>query len=109
MARTAPALMEISAETYRALLVVRDWLAAFEPSRMVSANPGAGSVSAIDRDPELAAFIRARLGRVRLVDIALECGARFGAGRAPSKSAIHRYWKRLNASRTAIEAAAIDP
>jgi hypothetical protein len=62
----------------------------------VAPNPGKGSVSPIDRDSELAAFIRPQLGRTGLHAIAAACEARFGKQRAPSKSAIHRSWMRLN-------------
>lgn len=62
----------------------------------VPPNPGAGGSSHIDRDPELAAFIRQHLGKTPLPEIPALCRDRFGPDRAPSKSAIHRYWKRCN-------------
>lgn len=62
----------------------------------VRPNPGGGGVSPIDHDQELAAFIRPLLGQEKLTRIADLCRARFGPDRAPSKSAIHRYWHRLN-------------
>lgn len=62
----------------------------------VAPNPGFGRVSPIDRDPELADFIRSLMGREKLTQIAALCVARFGPDRAPSKSAIHRFWQRCN-------------
>ena len=64
----------------------------------VPPNPGhGGGPSPIDLDPELSTFIRERLGRDPLYRIAALCVERFGADRAPSKSAIHRFWMRCNA------------
>ena len=65
--------------------------------------PGYGGVSPIDRDAELAAFIRPLLGVEKLVGIADLCRERFGADRAPSKSAIHRFWKRSDTVRRSLE------
>ena len=59
-------------------------------------NPGYGRRSPIDCDDQLAAFIKPKLGRVALHEIARLCHTEFGPDRAPSKSAIHRYWCRLN-------------
>lgn len=63
----------------------------------VRPNPGQGSTSPIDRDPELAAFIRPLLGREPVARIVAICAAKFGPDRTPSKSAIHRFWQRCNA------------
>lgn len=49
------------------------------------------SRSPIDRDPEVATFIANRLGRMTFSDIREACLDRFGADRAPSRSAIHLY------------------
>lgn len=69
----------------------------------VSPNPGYGSVSPIDRDPELAAFIRPLLGKSTVQEISDLCRERFGPDRAPSKSAIHRFWKRSNGPKARLE------
>ncbi len=53
----------------------------------------------LDRDPEIAAFVTERLGRMTLADIASKARARFGPDRSPSKSAIHYYWHRLTDDR----------
>jgi len=53
-----------------------------------------GRVSKTDADPEIAAFVNDRLGRMSVQAIAAAAKARFG-DRAPSKSAIHRHWQRL--------------
>lgn len=44
-----------------------------------------------DRDPELATFVRERLGRVEQIDILREAEVRFGKDRAPTKSALSRF------------------
>lgn len=62
----------------------------------ISPNPGYGGVSPIDRDPELASFIRPLLGKSTVQVISDLCRERFGPDRAPSKSAIHRFWQRSN-------------
>jgi hypothetical protein len=59
-------------------------------------NPGYGRRSPIDCDDQLTTFIKPKLGRVALHEIARLCRAEFGPNRAPSKSAIHRFWCRLN-------------
>lgn len=114
--RSGPSMVRITRAEYQGLLADRQRLRSFEPGLSVSVNPGsggallidrdasfavptnpgAGSVSPIDLDADLAAFIRARLGRLTLHEIAWACYEQFGPDRAPSKSAIHRYWVRLN-------------
>ena len=44
-----------------------------------------------DRDPELAAFVRERLGKVEQIEILREAEMQFGKRRAPSKSALSRF------------------
>lgn len=44
------------------------------------------------RDPEVAAFVEGALGSMTFQAIADACIERFGPGRAPGKSAVHRYW-----------------
>ncbi len=46
----------------------------------------------VKRDPEVEAFIRPRLGVDPIIKIVAACKAKFGAERAPSKSALSRYW-----------------
>lgn len=63
-------------------------------------------LSRFDRDPELTAFVADRLDRLTLDDLAAACRERFGAERAPSRSALHRHairrrvmlWRMRNAS-----------
>lgn len=90
------ALITIPRVEYDALLACREQLQRLSNGQSVAVNPGQGGRSPIEFDPELAAFIRDRLGRDRLTAIAAACRSRFGPSRAPSKSAIHRYWLRLN-------------
>jgi hypothetical protein len=49
--------------------------------------------SPIDADPEICAFLAARLGKMTQKDIFAACVAEFGP-RAPSKSAINRFFQR---------------
>lgn len=54
-----------------------------------------GTPSPIESDAEVQAFLDDRLGRLTFEEIAAACRRHFGADRAPSRSAIHRYWKRV--------------
>lgn len=54
-----------------------------------------GVASRLERDTEVRDFVEDRLGRHSIVSIVTECRRRFGAGRAPSRSAVHRHWQRL--------------
>jgi hypothetical protein len=49
--------------------------------------------SPIEVNHEISTFIDARLGKMFISEIAKACRQEFG-DRAPSKSAIHRYWQR---------------
>lgn len=66
---------------------------AFHPS-------GKGRASRIDFDPEVAEFIDTRIGRFTLNAIVKECQGLFGSERTPSKSSLHRYWKRSRRRKT---------
>jgi len=57
-----------------------------------------GRPGKIVRDPDVRAFIDESLARLTFVQLADACRERFGAKRAPSKSAIHRYWLRTRAT-----------
>ena len=60
-----------------------------------------GRLSRFDQDPEVAAFVRARLGTMPVTEIEALVLAEFGPDRAPRKTAIWDYWRRLRAeSRT---------
>jgi hypothetical protein len=48
----------------------------------------------IDADPELQAFIRARIDRLTFVEIADEVAGHFPPARRVRRSAIHAWWKR---------------
>ncbi|MBB3809917.1 hypothetical protein [Pseudochelatococcus contaminans] len=65
--------------------------------------------SPIDRDPELATFIASRLGLQTISQIASECRENFGSQRAPSKSAIYRYWIRQRATNRRSARPSISP
>lgn len=58
-----------------------------------------GPLSKCDRDPEVAAFVRERLGTMPVMKIAELVLAEFGPERAPRKMAIWRYWRGLHAKR----------
>ena len=64
--------------------VSREWLAAHR----------SGRPSVIDSDPELRAFVEARLGAMTFVAILAEVAATFPEGRRTSLSALSRYWRR---------------
>ena len=61
-----------------------------------------GPLSKCDRDPEVGAFVRERLGTMTITKIAELTQARFGPERAPRKTAIWKYWHRLYEERRAI-------
>ena len=48
----------------------------------------------IDADPELRAFVRARIDRLTFIEIADEIAAHFPPARRVRRSAIHAWWKR---------------
>lgn len=52
-----------------------------------------GSPPRILADPELRTFIDARLPAMTFDQLAAVVRTAFGPARAPSRSAIHRYWK----------------
>lgn len=54
----------------------------------------AGHAPKIDSDPELQAFIRARIDRLTFEQIASDVKAHFPPERGVGKSAIHAWWKR---------------
>lgn len=53
-----------------------------------------GVPAKIDSDPELQAFIRARIDRLTFAQIAGDVAATFPPGRRVAKSAIHDWWQR---------------
>lgn len=57
-----------------------------------------GSPAKIPADPELRAFVDERLPTMTFGQIAAACAKRFGRGRAPGKSAVHRYWTTFHAA-----------
>ncbi len=71
----------------RELLTAAEWRARHLP----------GQPSRIVGDPEVRAFIDARLSTMTFVELAEAARVEFGLPRAPSKSAIARYWHRLAA------------
>lgn len=88
---------------YDSLLGDRERLKRVRFALGILPSPGSGHVSKIDRDEELAAFILECFQRYKLIDIALLCREKFGPKRAPSKSAIYRFWARQNASKRVIK------
>lgn len=73
---------------YAGLLEARRRFEALHPSA-----PPPLPRSPIDGNAEISAFIDARLGKMYIDDITQACRRQFG-DRAPSRSAIHRYWQR---------------
>lgn len=53
-----------------------------------------GRPAKLDTDPELRAFVRARLDRLTFAEIAAEVAQVFPEGRRIGRSAIHAWWKR---------------
>lgn len=53
-----------------------------------------GTVPKIDSDPELAAFIRARIDRLTFVEIAAQVAEVFPETRRVGKSTIHAWWSK---------------
>lgn len=66
----------------RIILQVQNWRAAHRP----------GNPARIPADPELQAFVDAALPEMTYAQVVTACRERFGDQRAPSKSAIGRYW-----------------
>ena len=58
-----------------------------------------GSIGKIAGDPALRAYVNRHLKKSTFADLAAKCRERFGAERAPSKSAIGRYWHRTQAGK----------
>ena len=58
-----------------------------------------GRLSRLDRDPEVGAFVRERLGTVPVAEIVRQVRDRFGPERTPGKTAIWRWWRRLDRER----------
>lgn len=50
--------------------------------------------SRLDYDTELREFVDDAIMHFTFAELAEECAKRFGKERAPSKSALHRYWHR---------------
>ena len=74
---------------------------AFKCSRSVTShrkNHRPGRPPRIDADPELQAFIRARIDRLTFVEIAADVKQAFPISRRIGKSAIHPWWKRTQTS-----------
>lgn len=65
------------------ILTISDW----------RAQHLAGTPPKILSDPEVRAFVDERLPRCTFVEIARQALERFGRQRAPSKSAVARYWR----------------
>jgi hypothetical protein len=60
-----------------------------------------GRFSFVNKDPEVAAFLEDRLGRLTVGEARAACLAQFGPDRTPGRSTIHRFWSRLRAARRA--------
>ncbi len=68
-------------------------------SRHIIRDHRRGAQSKIDLDPELRAFIHDLLPHCTFAEIAAECATRFGNPRAPSRSAVHRFWQRRQSTK----------
>jgi hypothetical protein len=53
-----------------------------------------GKIAKLDADPELRAFVLARIDRLTFVEIAAEVAAHFPPARHIGKSGIHEWWHR---------------
>ncbi len=53
--------------------------------------------SKVSKDPEVEAFVRDRLATFTITEVAEACLLKFGKGKAPSKSSIHRFLQSKNA------------
>lgn len=58
-----------------------------------------GRLAKCDRDPEVGAFVRERLGSMPMNHIAAAALEHFGKERAPSVTSVWRYWQRLDRDR----------
>jgi hypothetical protein len=88
-------VVTIPLSEYADLLAAHRRLAEVEPSgRPVKRRLLAKPASPIDADPEISAFVAARLGKMTQKAILAACVAEFGPRRAPSKSAIGRFYQR---------------
>ncbi len=56
-----------------------------------------GRLSKIDANPDLRAFVLARIDRLTFADIAAEAAAHFPPETRPSRSGLHRWWHRHRA------------
>ncbi|TDX60771.1 hypothetical protein EDE12_1187 [Methylosinus sp. sav-2] len=81
---------------YADLLSARRQLAKLRPAGRRPRKPRlpAPPTSPIDADPEISAFLAARLGKMTQKAILATCIAEFGPRRAPTKSSIHRFYQR---------------
>lgn len=86
-------VVTIPLQDYAALLDFRRQI--FEQGVVLQMPFNAASRSPIERDCEVASFFAARLGRNTLANILAECSALYGEARTPSRSALHRYHRRL--------------
>ena len=53
-----------------------------------------GLLSKLETDPELRAFVLARIDRLTFDQVVAEVAANFPPGRRTSRSALHRWWHR---------------
>lgn len=60
-----------------------------------------GALPRAMRDPDVLAFVNARIGMMTYSDLAAECRARFGA-KAPGRSALHRFAHRIGSLQRAV-------
>ncbi|TYB81482.1 hypothetical protein [Maritimibacter fusiformis] len=73
---------------------VQTTLAPLPPATDHRREHRSGRPPKIDTDPELAAFIRARIDRLTFEEIAAQVAAHFPPDRRVGKSTIHAWWKR---------------
>lgn len=67
--------------------IVRHWYR-IHPARK-------GTASRLDCDADVRSFVEDRLGRLTLDQIVGDCRREFGEQRAPSRSSIHRHFKKV--------------
>jgi len=93
----------IAADEYAELLQCRRRVADLEkPVRRRKAHKYPAQRPWFERDPEVASFVRERLGAMHLDAIKVACLEAFGPERCPSRSGLGRFWDHLRAAGTEV-------
>ena len=89
------ALTVLSDATSRILISLNTELAIDAPEKPRRLLQNRGSISRVDKDPEMKSFIMGLTEPITIAALRSELIARFGEQRTPSKSALHRYVMKL--------------